>query len=484
MDQRERPDFLVEQRSIEFIPHELRHGKPSDLMFVWFGANMELPVVAAGATTVASGLSLGWAVVGILLGVVIGTLLMASHSAQGPHLGLPQMIQSRAQFGYYGAAVPLIFVVVMYLGFYAAGVVLGAQALTELLGLPLAAGIIVLSALSTVVAIFGYNLIHKFERYLSYLVAVVFAVLTVLLVTGDFPPTTVGAPTLPGFELGPFLLAVSVPAISQLGFAPYVADYARYLPASTSIGSVFWYTYAGVGVSGAWLMILGAALQQRLAGGPVAAIGAVAHGAGGWFTAITYLALILGVFSINALNIYGGYMSSMTLVTTFYRRWRGGLRVRLAYIVPVAVLATYLGFLYKDNLLASFETFLVLVLAAMSPWTAVNLVDYYLVRRGRYDVDEIYRPRGIYGRVSAAGMGAYLAGFAVQIPFMNNHYYHGPVARALDGGDVSWVVGALVSGALYYALMRRRAALTPAASRSAGSPSATSSPRPSSSRDS
>ncbi|WP_051343158.1 purine-cytosine permease family protein [Pseudonocardia spinosispora] len=453
----ERPDFLVEKRSIEFIPHELRHGKPSDLMYVWFGANMELPVVAAGAATVASGLSLGWTVVGIVIGVLVGTLFMASHSAQGPHLGLPQMIQSRAQFGYYGAAFPLIFVVVMYLGFYAAGVVLGAQALTALTGLPLSAGIIVLSVLSTLVAIFGYNLIHRFERYLSYLVAAVFLVLSVLLVSAHHGGAPMANPTS-GFALGPFLLAISVPAVSQLGFAPYVADYARYLPESTSVRSVFWYTYAGVGVSGAWLMVFGAALQQQFTGGPVAAIGTVASGAGSWFTAITYLALILGVFSINALNIYGAYMSSLTFVTTFRRRFSGGLALRLAYLLPVAVLSTYLGFLYKDNLLDTFETFLVLVLALMSPWTAINLVDYYLIRKGRYDVDAIYQPNGIYGRLSAAGISAYLVGFAAQVPFMSNDVYTGPIARALHGGDVSWVIGVMVSGALYLVAMRRTTA--------------------------
>jgi purine-cytosine permease-like protein len=94
--------------------------------------------------------------VGIVTGVLLGTLYMASHSAQGPHLGLPQMIQSRAQFGYYGAAFPLAFAVLMYPGFSAAGVVLGARTLAELTGLSIGPGIVVLSVLSTLVAIFGY----------------------------------------------------------------------------------------------------------------------------------------------------------------------------------------------------------------------------------------------------------------------------------------------------------------------------------------
>jgi len=452
----QRADFLVEKHSIDFIPHELRHGKPSDLLFVWFGANMELPVVAAGATTVAGGLSLKWAVVAVLIGVTVGTLFMASHSAQGPHLGLPQMIQSRAQFGYYGASFPLVFVVVMYLGFYAAGAVLGAQALTALCGVPLSVSIVVLSVLSGLVAVFGYNLIHAFEKYLTVLVALVFLVLTVVLLAGGHGSGGAGAAPDKGFLLGPFLLAVSVSATSQLGYAPYVADYSRYLPENTSISSVFWYTYAGVGVSGIWLMVFGATLQRRIAGGPIAGIGELAHGVGGWFAALAYLALILGVLSINALNIYGGYMSALSFASTFYRKFRTGLALRLCFIVPVTALATYMSFLSKDHLLSSFETFLVLVLLLMIPWTSINLVDYYAIRYGRYEVAEMFEPRGEYGRVSVPGMAAYLIGFAVQLPFASNELIEGPVARALHGGDISWIVGALVSGAVYWLVMRGR----------------------------
>lgn len=456
MNAGERANFLVEKHSIDFIPHELRHGKPSDLAFVWFGANMELPVVAAGAATVASGMSLQWAIVAIIVGVVVGTLFMASHSAQGPHLGLPQMIQSRAQFGYYGAAFPLVFVVVMYLGFYAAGAVLGAEAITALFGIPLSASIVILSVLSTVVAVFGYNVIHKFEKYLTFLVAAVFAVLTVMLVFA--PPATATPGADRGFLLGPFLLAVSVSATSQLGFAPYVADYSRYLPEKTSIASVFWYTYAGVGISGVWLMIFGATLEKRLPGGPIADIGSVADGVGGWFTKLTFVALVLGVLSINALNIYGGYMSLLSFASTFYRRFRMGLVLRICFILPVAVLATWLSFLSKDHLLSSFETFLTLVLVLMIPWTSINLVDYYAVRHGKYEVDEMFKPRGRYGRVSAPGMIAYAAGFAVQVPFMSNAVYEGPIARALHHGDLSWIVGAVVGGIVYLVAMRMQAA--------------------------
>src|SRR3954451_20781803 len=89
----------VEVRSIDYVPVEERHGKPRHLGPVWFQGNAELVTLAVGAIGVAAGLNLIWALIAIVAGVLIGTLFMAFHSAQGPKLGLPQMIQSRAQFG-------------------------------------------------------------------------------------------------------------------------------------------------------------------------------------------------------------------------------------------------------------------------------------------------------------------------------------------------------------------------------------------------
>jgi NCS1 family nucleobase:cation symporter-1 len=171
---------------------------------------------------------------------------------------------------------------------------------------------------------------------------------------------------------------------------------------------------------------------------------------------VTYLALILGVLTINALNIYGGYMSSLSLANTFFRKLRSGLVLRLCFIIPVSALATYMSFLYMDNLLDAFENFLVFALALMIPWTSINLVDYYFVRRGSYSVPDMFTPRGVYGRVSPAGATAYIAGFLVQMPFMKNDVIQGPVAKLLHGGDVSWIVGAAVSGLIYLLIMRRR----------------------------
>ena len=56
----------------------------------------------------------------------------------------------------------------------------------------------------------------------------------------------------------------------------------------------------------------------------------------------------------------------------------------------------------SDNFLNNFNDFLLLILYLFIPWTAVNLVDYYVVRRGHYAIAEIFNPTGC----TAAGAGA------------------------------------------------------------------------------
>ena len=88
------------------------------------------------------------------------------------------------------------------------------------------------------------------------------------------------------------------------------------------------------------------------------------------------------------------------------------------------------------------------------PWTAVNLVDYFIVRRGHYAIGEIFNPHGIYGRWGWRGILAYLVGFVAMVPFFSTGLYTGPVANAAQGADFSLFIGLPVSGVLYWVLCR------------------------------
>lgn len=451
----------VERRSIDFIPEAERHGRPAGLFAIWFAANMQVTTIVTGALDVLLGLSLPWAVLALVVGNVVGAVFMALHSAQGPKLGIPQMIQSRAQFGFHGAVLPLLLVIIMYVGFFATSAVLGGQALAGATGMDVDLAIVIVALVSTVLAIFGYRLIHRADRWISLLSGLGFVYLTIrLLQTAHLGKLWhAGSPSA-----GVFLLVVAVAATWQITYAPYVADYSRYLPTSTSISASFWWTYAGSVLGTVWMMLFGAvavaAAEQAFNGGSIQFVVDLAPGFHGLFAAI----IILGIIAINVLNLYGCFMSTATTLTAL-RRHGIGQRVRIVYIVVAAVVSTVVAIAGQGNFLTNYENFILFLAYFLIPWTAINLVDFYAVRKERYDIKAIFDPDGEYGRINWRALIPYLIAIAVEIPFMSTTFYTGPMVAKVGGADISWILGTIVAGGLYYLAMRPVVSRTPSAAR-------------------
>ena len=127
----------VETRSVDFIPHSERFGKSRDLGNVWFVGNVNLVAMATGVVALSLGGNLIWTFIAVVLGSLFGTFFMAFHSAQGPQLGLPQLVQSRAQFGYIGAAFTVwIFALVNYITYNTSDAILSGAAMNEIFKIP------------------------------------------------------------------------------------------------------------------------------------------------------------------------------------------------------------------------------------------------------------------------------------------------------------------------------------------------------------
>jgi len=251
---------------------------------------------------------------------------MALHSAQGPKLGLPQMISSRAQFGVYGAIIPLVLVILMYVGFATTGTVLSGQAINLILGVDIpAVGIIIFGAITAVLAILGYRFIHALGRVATVLGLAGFLFLSIVIVAKYDVSQIL---FLKSFAWPTFLTSVALGACWQMTFGPYVADYSRYLPQQTSERKTFWFTFAGSVGGAQWAMTIGA-----LAGGLSAAglggdflsnqVGYMGDLAGGGLLALAiYLMIVTGKLTVNCLNAYGSFMCSVTISTAISGRER------------------------------------------------------------------------------------------------------------------------------------------------------------------
>ena len=440
----------LEKRSIGYVPLAERHGKVWQLWPVWFSGDAHLATLAVGALGVALGGNLLWTAVAVLAGCALGTFFMAFHSAQGPQLGLAQMIQSRPQFGYVGALLVWGVALVTYVGYNSFNQVLAAQALHQLAHsvAPASPGTIAgFAILAGAIAAAGYDCIHLAQR------AIAFVMIAMLTVFSAGAWVFLGLPASQwdpaAFRAAPFLAEMLAAASYQISWSIYVSDYSRYLPREVSVRASFWWTYIGAFVGGAWMMLVGSVAAAAAPGLNVpAALERAADLVRPGFGPVLLVSALLGLVTIAALNFYGASLTLLSVSDTFKPIGAGAGR-RLASVAATAVISTAIALDSSSHFLTRFADLLSLLLYLFTPWTAVNLVDFYLVRKGHYSVREIFNPRGMYGRWNWRGLIAYAAGFIAMAPFFSTGLYTGPIARALHGIDIAVLVGLPVAGGTY-----------------------------------
>src|ERR1035441_4982164 len=103
---------------------------------------------------------------------------------------------------------------------------------------------------------------------------------------------------------------------------------------------------------------------------------------------------------------------------------------RIATLAIAALAATGLALISSNDFINRFGDFLALLLYLFTPWTAINLVDFYIVRKGHYSIREIFNPNGMYGRWNGLGLLFNGTGFLVRTPLCSTPTCQEPVARA------------------------------------------------------
>lgn len=441
----------VEKRTIDHVPLDERHGRARDLFTVWFGSNIMLLTITTGAlSTALFGLPIWAAVIAILIGNIVGGTVMALHAAQGPQMGVPQMLQTRAQFGSYGSLLVVVLVIFMYLGFFASNLVLGGQALGNATGLSTSTSIVIIGVISVVATIVGYRLIHTVTAILSVVAggALLLSFIWILAVHGTPSSTWSGG----SFAWAGFMSTVSVAALWQIAYAPYVSDYTRYMPRDTGVRAAFWGTYSGCVIGSVLPMLLGALVGSALPkADTLDGMGSLLHGISTGVFAI----FAIGITATNAMNLYCGALSTITVGQTLFPKWKPQALGRAVVSIVLFAIALVPALISADDFLSNYENFLSVLLCVLIPWTAVNLVDYYLLRHGEYHIESLFaRDGGHYGRFNWNAIACYFIGIAVQIPFLSTTMFTGPAAKSMDGVDISWIVGLVVICPLYYFLVK------------------------------
>ncbi|MGH9104087.1 MAG: purine-cytosine permease family protein [Acidimicrobiales bacterium] len=446
--------LTLERRGVDPVPPAERHGRPSSQLTLWLGGNLTIADFALGFLPVTLGLPWSWAIAAVLIGNVAGALAVACCSPMGPAFGLPQLVLGRTTFGRLGAGLPAACNYLSTLGWLTVNTILGAFGLRVLLpGLPFWAAALVLVCVQGLLAVYGHNLIHGFERVMAVVLGVVFLVVTVLALTHGARL----AAYHPGHVAHWAAFAVMVAAaFSYVGaWAPYASDYSRYLREDSSGASVAAYSFVGSFVGSAWLELVGAMVAVLAIGRHGDAIAELHSTTTAGFAGVAVVAIVLGGIAANALNAYSNALSAGALGIRL-PRW--SLTVAACTIAFVAAMAG------SGSFETNYEEFLLMLGYWITPWLGVLVADFYVLgRRPRPGGPGPMELVASAPAVSWAGVAAFVVGGLAAVPFMDGPLYEGPVARLLGGADLSYYVGFTVALALYLVAAATRARRSPAA---------------------
>lgn len=426
----------IEPYSIEHIPPAERHGRTGHLFWLWFAANLTIADYALGFLPVALGVPLGTTVVMLLIGNVLGAALLGACAAMGIRGGFPQMFMGRRSFGRVGGYLPAALNWLSTAGWFTVNTILGSFALQVLWkSLPFWVGAAALVAAQTILAVYGHNLIHRFEQVMAAVLGVLFAIATIVALSHWGTVTTYGG-TEPGHGLPAAAIVLAAAFSYIMSWSPYASDYSRYLPEGSSQSRALLFTFLGSGIASLWLEVLGALVAIVVvdkALNSIAALDSVMGGFGTW----AVVAVILGACAANALNLYSNTLSARALDVKVQRA---------ALSVVGGALGFVLALVGYKNFLDNYANFLLLLDSWIMPWLAIVLLDFFVLRH--------QQPEGFSGApgFNPRGLASYVVGLAVSVPFMDRAYFHGPLAW--NGADFSYFVGFAVAGAAYLVATR------------------------------
>ncbi|HFX6247669.1 TPA: cytosine permease [Acinetobacter baumannii] len=438
--------FAIESHSIDYVAPSERNGKVRDLFTLWFCTNIAPLAVITGAMSILTfNLNIVSALLAICCGHFFGAAILALTSAQGPQVGIPQMIQSRAQFGRYGALLVVLFTTLIYLGFFISNIILSGKTLhTVVPAIPVPTATVIGAIAATTIGVIGYHFIHKFNKIGTWFMGGSLLIGLMIMV----PHINADVLAKGSFNMKGWFAMFGLCAVWQISFSPYTSDYSRYLPKSIGIYKPFIFTYLGASLGTIFAMAFGTIAVSI--GSTADAMEAVKSGTGlfGYVLMILFLCNIIGH---NAMNLYGAVLSCITSIQTFAGQWMPSRNIRVVLSIIVLVLATLTALWASSNFISFFLNVIFALLFILVPWVSINLLDFYIVNKKSYDIQSIFaRDGGIYDKFNAKALTAYFIGIAVQIPFLKNAFFTGALADVIPDADISWVIGLLVSLVVYY----------------------------------
>jgi len=452
----------IEMNGINVISESERKGRPRDLFWPWFAANISVLGLSYGAFVLGFGISFWQALIVSAVGIVLSFLACGFISVAGKRGSAPTMVLSRAAFGVNGNKLPAAISWVLTVGWETVLVILATLATATVFkqlgwgggnGTKVIALIIVVG-LTISAGVLGFDLIMRLQTVITIVTGLATVVFIALVADHVHWHTVSGIHS--GSAQAVVGALVFVMTGFGLGWVNVAADYSRYLPRRSSGAGVVWWTTFASSIAPIFLVVFGlllagssSSLNSAIQADP---IGALATLLPTWFLVPFAIVAVLGLIGGSVLDIYSSGLALLTL----------GVRVPryVAALIDGTVMTLgtiYVVFFAHSNFIVQFQGFLITLGVPIAAWCGIMLADIALRRRD-YAEPELFTARGRYGDIrwlpvltvvvaTGLGWGLVTNGLASWLTWQG--YLLGPFG--LGGKDGAWAfanLGVLIALAL------------------------------------
>ncbi|KAJ3063999.1 hypothetical protein HDU98_000271, partial [Podochytrium sp. JEL0797] len=233
----------IEATGIDPIPEYNRvQNSIIDNFTFWASCNTVIPSFALGTLAV-DVFYMGFkdALATIFFFNLASSLCVSLFATFGPKTGMRQMVLTRYSFGFYGTMLIALINIVIAIGWSTVNVVVGGQVIHGINeSIPIWGGVVMIAFLTTLVALFGYHIIHKYDKFAFLPVAIVF-IITFGVTVGhwDTSAPSLSTPVASILSFGGAVFGFGA------GWTVMAADYTVFQPTETSSTKVFFLTLLG-----------------------------------------------------------------------------------------------------------------------------------------------------------------------------------------------------------------------------------------------
>lgn len=454
--------FSVEQRGIEFVPENERTMKPRELGIFWAGSSMYPFNVLLGVIIYSLGVPLWLAILVTVGGGILSYVPVALGSIAGARSGMPTHIALRATYGVRGEPINALGGWIVGIIYEIINVAVGVYAVAALFAyfgwedsgkLGLAIGLVVVYSLCILLPLLGHATMMIVQRFFT--VGLGLAVL--LLFINLIGRTDLSAAAGDSLDLKTTLEMVAIGmGIAWAGGYSYMIvalDYPRYLPSKTKGKKIFWQVLIGAGAAAGFLGLTGTMIAM-VAGGsisdPVAGVQPLVPS---WIYLIWVIAAIGGSISNNALTLYSAGLAAQATGLPL-KRWQATMVDGAIAIIGLI----YVLFIDSGQFFANLNSYIILAIAWVGPFGAVWLADLWW-RRWHVRPNEAHGGTSSpFWKIDGPRRSAWIAiilGVVAALLTISSPKFNGPIAKAMEYTDLSWLVGPVVAFVVYFILAKR-----------------------------